>query len=123
MLIRYEEQKSLNFTDTVEPGLREAATIQVSDSQILEPLIDSDATSATLAMIADFPRRQGNAADASSILRLSSSSLIESVSRLVVEDAGVLGDAGGSELDSRDGVLDCFFFEGIFSFLLIYTPE
>lgn len=56
--------------------MREAATIEVSDSQILDPLMDSGATSATLPMIADLPRRQGNAAEACSIPLLSSSSLM-----------------------------------------------
>lgn len=56
--------------------MREAATIEVSDSQILDPLMDSGATSATLPMIADLPRRQGNAAEAFTIPRLRSSSLM-----------------------------------------------
>lgn len=103
--------------------MREAATIEASDSQILDPLIESGATSATLPMIADFPRRKGNAAEACSIPRLSSSSLMPSVSRLSVEDVGVRGEAGGSELDSRDGVLGCFFFEGICICFLVYLLQ
>lgn len=98
----------------MEPGARLDASMEDSESQILQPL-DPVSTSETWPMKADLPISEGYWLEASSrMLWKSSSRTWESEEEI---NEGVLGDADGSEFESLEGVFDCFLaFEGISSF-------
>lgn len=83
------EINTRQITDTMEPGEREEASMEDSESQILHPL-NSGTTSATRRMKADFPIMEGNLLDASSKDWISFCSLI-SKSVEEIKD-GVRGD-------------------------------
>lgn len=99
------------FTETKEPGAREEASMEDSESQILQPL-ESVSMPVIWPIKADLPIKVGYRVEASSrLLRKSSSE-----SQAADVNDGVLGDADRSEFDSLDGALDCFFdFERISS--------
>ncbi|KAG6641111.1 hypothetical protein CIPAW_09G050100 [Carya illinoinensis] len=92
----------------------EEETMELSESQILQPL-GSRTTPATLPMIADLPMRAGNLVEACSRKQKRSSSLVPRSIEGV--DEGVEGDAEqSSAFDSLDCALECFFvLGGIFS--------
>lgn len=108
------------ITETVEPGARLKATIEGSESQILQPF-ESGSTPVTRPMKADFPIREGHLLEASSRYRRRSSSLISKSGGGVNTDE-TDGDSDLSEYESFDNDLECFFvFEGISPLFLSFN--
>ena len=66
-------KRTEEFTETMEPGEMELATMEGSESQIVHPL-GRETTSETRPVRADFPMKEGNLPEASSIKESKSSS-------------------------------------------------
>ena len=96
----------------MEPGASEDATMEGSESQILQPL-DSRSTSITLPMKADFPINAGYLVEASSKDHTRFSSLTSKLGEGIND--GVRGDAADkSPFSSLDCAFEFFLvFEGI----------